>query len=95
MSTKVSWEATARYFPASGGEYGRVKTVVLTDLGHIQLCLQKQQAQKYFVNKWPHPGITLAEPDIRDDLFAVMEGHHVLQGVGIHHQETAVVQTHG
>lgn len=35
---------------------------------------------------------TLGEADVGDELSAVVEGHHVLQSVGIHHQEAAVVQ---
>lgn len=37
---------------------------------------------------------TLGEADVRDELPAVVEGHHVLQRVGVHHQEAAVVQPH-
>lgn len=40
------------------------------------------------------PSGTLGETDVRDEFFPVMEGDHVLQCVGVHHQETAVVQTH-
>ena len=40
--------------------------------------------------EWP----TWRESDIGDDVLAVVEGHQVLQGVGVHDEEAAVVQAH-
>lgn len=35
---------------------------------------------------------TLGEADVGDEFSAVVECHHVLQSVGVDHQEAAVVQ---
>lgn len=37
---------------------------------------------------------TWRESDIRYEVFAVMEGHQVLQGVCVHDEETSVVEAH-
>lgn len=37
---------------------------------------------------------TWRESNIRYDVFAVVEGHQVLQGVCVHNKETAIVQAH-
>lgn len=78
MSTKESCEATARYLPASATRRRFVS---------VRRPVPGPQA--------PVPGLpTLGEADVRDELPAVVEGHHVLQRVGVDHQEAAVVQTH-
>lgn len=37
---------------------------------------------------------TWREPDVGDDVLAVVEGHQVLQGVRVDDEEAAVVQAH-
>lgn len=44
--------------------------------------------------KWKCLVFTLRESDVRDDLLPVVKGHHILQRVSVHHQKTAVIQTH-
>lgn len=38
--------------------------------------------------------LTLRELEVRNDLLPVVKGHHVLQGVRVHYQEAAVIQTY-
>lgn len=39
-------------------------------------------------------GQTWGEAKVSDDVFAVVEGHHVLQSVGVDDEEAAVIETH-